>query len=91
MPGGYIDSPPQDKENFNPQTRKSAMSNGSGSGEKKRVTLGLAIAGVSPQQAHSKRFETSVDADSDVLSLLTAKDHARASFGTERQLVQQSL
>ena len=78
MPGGYIDSPPQDKENFNPQTRKSAMSNGSGSGEKKRVTLGLAIAGVSPQQAHVSSFEPGVRA-----SKLTRKGSKHQSTPTQ--------
>lgn len=57
MPGGYIDSPPHDKENYNPNVRKSAMASGNGSTEKKRVTLGLAIAGVSPQQTHVSAFE----------------------------------
>jgi hypothetical protein len=60
IPGAYLDSPPQhDKENYsNDYQRKSAFASGSTNGEKKRVTLGLAIAGMSPQQAQVSAFES---------------------------------
>lgn len=53
IPGAYYDSPP-DKENQG--QLKSALASGSTNGEKKRVTLGLGIAGA-PEQAHSAAFE----------------------------------
>lgn len=52
IPGAYYDSPP-DKEN---QQLKSAFATGSTNGEKKRVTLGLGIAGA-PQQVHSAPYD----------------------------------
>lgn len=54
IPGAYYDSPP-DKENQG--HLKSAFANGSSNGEKKRVTLGLGIAGA-PQQVHASAFDT---------------------------------
>lgn len=56
IPGAYYDSPP-DKENRG--YLKSAFANSPPSGEKKRVTLGLGIAGA-PQQVHGSAFETGV-------------------------------
>jgi len=56
IPGAYYDSPP-DKENQG--HLKSAFANGSTNGEKKRVTLGLGIAGA-PQQVHASAFEPGV-------------------------------
>lgn len=64
IPGGYVEdlASPADKENYNDNTLKSALASGQGAGEKKKVTLGLAIAGVSPQQSTVSAFEpTSTD------------------------------
>lgn len=67
VPDSYYSSP-ADKENDYysaeqyQQSRhspplKSAFATGNSNGQKKRVTLGLAIAGVSPQQATVSAFE----------------------------------
>lgn len=56
MPGSYFITG-DDKENYaSPPPRKSAMAGTSDTNEKKRVTLGLAIAGVAPQEP-SPTFE----------------------------------
>ncbi|CAD6577697.1 MAG: hypothetical protein CYPHOPRED_000301 [Cyphobasidiales sp. Tagirdzhanova-0007] len=61
VPGPYSENPAssESKENNNGKTRQSALLKGQGTGEKKRVTLGLAIAGMPPQQSAVSAFEPS--------------------------------
>lgn len=69
MPGAYWESPP-DKENHAPL--KSALASGSTNADKKRVTLGLGIAGA-PQQMQFSAFEPSVPAQGGASKLVKRK------------------